>query len=53
MRWAWSSIRQRHVCIIGELNEQKNHLLRDNVQAIDYGLDFYAPRPWKPMTAAG
>ena len=33
-----------HVCIIGELNEQKNHLLRDNVQAIDYGLDFYAPQ---------
>ena len=31
-----------NVCIIGELNEQKNHLLRDNVQAIDYGMDFYA-----------
>lgn len=31
-----------NVCIIGDLNEQKNHLLRDNVQAIDYGMDFYA-----------
>lgn len=25
-------------------NDRKDHLLRDNVQAIDYGLDFYAPQ---------
>lgn len=31
-----------NVCIIGTFNEEKNHLLRDNVQAVDYGLDFYA-----------
>ncbi len=31
------------VCIIGEENEQK-HLIRENVHAIDYGIDFYAPQ---------
>ena len=31
------------VCLIGEANEQK-HLIRENVHAIDYGIDFYAPQ---------
>ena len=31
------------VCMIGEANEQK-HLIRENVHAIDYGIDFYAPQ---------
>ena len=31
------------VCIIGEADEKK-HLIRDNVHAIDYGIDFYAPQ---------
>lgn len=31
-----------NVCIIGEFNQKNNHLMRDNVQAVDYGLDFYA-----------
>jgi len=33
-----------NVCLIGEYDLSRNHLLRDNVQAIDYGLDFYAPQ---------
>ena len=32
------------LCLIGELDRARKHLLRDNVQAIDYGLDFYAPQ---------
>lgn len=32
------------LCIIGTRNAEKNHLLRENAQAIDYGLDFYAPQ---------
>ncbi len=32
------------VCLIGEYDREKCHLLRENVQAIDYGLDFYAPQ---------
>lgn len=32
------------VCLIGEYDKQKHHLLRENMQAIDYGLDFYAPQ---------
>ena len=31
------------VCLIGEANEKK-HLIRENVHAIDYGIDFYAPQ---------
>ena len=31
------------VCMIGEANEKK-HLIRENVHAIDYGIDFYAPQ---------
>ena len=31
------------VCMIGEANAQK-HLIRENVHAIDYGIDFYAPQ---------
>ena len=31
------------VCMIGEENENK-HLIRENVHAIDYGIDFYAPQ---------
>ena len=31
------------VCIIGQENEEK-HLIRENVHAIDYGIDFYAPQ---------
>ncbi len=34
------------VCMIGQLNEQK-HLIRENVHAIDYGIDFYAPQTLK------
>ena len=32
------------LCLIGELDREKCHLIRENVQAIDYGLDFYAPQ---------
>ena len=31
------------VCILGHVNEKK-HLIRENVHAIDYGTDFYAPQ---------
>ena len=31
------------VCMIGEANAEK-HLIRENVHAIDYGIDFYAPQ---------
>ena len=32
-----------NVCLIGRLDGEY-HLLRENVQAIDYGMDFYAPQ---------
>ncbi len=32
------------LCLIGELDRERCHLVRENVQAIDYGLDFYAPQ---------
>ncbi len=32
------------LCLIGEFDRARKHLIRDNVQAIDYGLDFYAPQ---------
>ena len=32
------------VCLLGRYDRQKQHLIRENVQAIDYGLDFYAPQ---------
>ena len=31
------------VCMIGEADENR-HLIRENVHAIDYGIDFYAPQ---------
>ena len=31
------------VCMIGETDENR-HLIRENVHAIDYGIDFYAPQ---------
>jgi beta-fructofuranosidase len=33
-----------NVCLIGQLDRKTHHLIRDRVQAIDYGLDFYAPQ---------
>ena len=33
-----------NLCLIGEFDREKCHLIRENVQAIDYGLDFYAPQ---------
>ena len=33
-----------NVCLIGTLDRKSMHLNRDSVQAIDYGLDFYAPQ---------
>ena len=33
-----------NVCIIGTHDKEREHLIRENVQAIDYGLDFYAPQ---------
>ena len=33
-----------NVCLIGNFDREKNHLNRESVQAIDYGLDFYAPQ---------
>ncbi len=32
------------VCLLGSYDEESRHLIRENVQAIDYGLDFYAPQ---------
>ena len=33
-----------NVALIGKFDRKTNHLLREHVQAIDYGLDFYAPQ---------
>ena len=33
-----------NVCLIGRYDKKTHHLNRENVQAIDYGLDFYAPQ---------
>jgi len=33
-----------NVCLIGSFDRLTNHLNRETVQAIDYGLDFYAPQ---------
>ena len=33
-----------NLCLIGEFDWEMCHLVRENVQAIDYGLDFYAPQ---------
>ena len=33
-----------NVALIGKFDWKTNHLLREYVQAIDYGLDFYAPQ---------
>ena len=33
-----------NVCIIGTYDRERHHLLREHIQAIDYGLDFYAPQ---------
>lgn len=35
------------LCLIGSFDREINHLMRENVQAIDYGLDFYAPQTLK------
>ncbi|MCR5824989.1 MAG: glycoside hydrolase family 32 protein [Oscillospiraceae bacterium] len=32
------------VCLIGSYDAAQHHLLRENVQAVDYGIDFYAPQ---------
>ncbi len=32
------------VCLVGTYDRERCHLVRENVQAIDYGLDFYAPQ---------
>lgn len=32
------------LCLIGEFDKEKYHLNREYVQAIDYGIDFYAPQ---------
>lgn len=36
-----------NLAIIGNLDPETHHMLRDNVQAIDYGLDFYAMQTLK------
>ena len=33
-----------NICLLGSFDRKTNHLLRESVQAIDYGLDFYAPQ---------
>lgn len=33
-----------NVCLIGNYDRKLHHLNRESVQAIDYGLDFYAPQ---------
>ena len=33
-----------NVCLIGHIDRRTQHLMRERVQAIDYGLDFYAPQ---------
>ena len=33
-----------NVCLIGSVDRESFHLHRDRVQAIDFGLDFYAPQ---------
>ena len=33
-----------NVCIIGGYDRAKRHQIRESVQAVDYGLDFYAPQ---------
>ena len=33
-----------NVCLLGTVDRTTRHLNRDRVQAIDYGLDFYAPQ---------
>ena len=32
------------LCSIGEYDRKRHHQIRENVQAVDYGLDFYAPQ---------
>ncbi len=33
-----------NICLIGSFDREAHHLDRESVQAIDYGLDFYAPQ---------
>lgn len=33
-----------NMCLIGTYDREQHHLLREHIQAIDYGLDFYAPQ---------
>ena len=32
------------VCLMGRYDADKHHLMRERIQAIDYGIDFYAPQ---------
>ena len=32
------------LCVIGEIDADRNELRRDRIQSIDYGIDFYAPQ---------
>lgn len=36
-----------NICLIGKYDEEIKHLQRENVQAVDYGLDFYAMQTLK------
>ena len=36
-----------NIALLGHLDTEKHHLMRERVQAIDYGLDFYAPQTLK------
>ena len=38
-----------NLCLIGRFDKEINHLMRENVQAIDYGLDFYAPQTMQTL----
>src|SRR5699024_101048 len=32
------------VCIIGSYDRENNRFVREHIQAVDYGIDFYAPQ---------
>ena len=38
-----------NVCILGTYDRERHQLLREHIQAIDYGLDFYAPQTLETM----
>ena len=33
-----------NLCLIGTFDREAKHLMRENIQAVDYGTDFYAPQ---------